>query len=150
MFRTLTEKESIALLMLNYIGSLSYIHRDKPFVVPITYFFDMENSVIIGYSGEGHKIDAMRKNKNVSMNVLDIDSVNSWKSVLVHGTFEELSGSASKAKLHQFSLGVKDLIINKEFKKLDFISEFSSKINSDKMPVVFQINVIEITGKMRA
>lgn len=149
MFRTLTEKESIMLLMLNYIGNLSYIRRDKPFIAPITYFFDMENSVIIGYSAEGHKIEAMRKNKNVSLNVLEVDSVNSWKSVLAHGVFEELFGSAAKAKLHKFSLGVKDLIITKEHRKLDFISEFSSKIYKDNMPVVFQIKVEEITGKMR-
>lgn len=149
MFRTLTEKESIALLMLNYIGNLSYIYGDKPFVVPITYFFDMKNGVVIGYSAEGHKIDAMRKYSNVSLSVSDIDSVNDWKSVLAHGTFQELSGSAAKAKLHQFSLGVKDLIINKEHRKLNFISEFSSKIYKDKMPIVFQIKVNEITGRMR-
>ena len=149
MFRALNERESIALLMLNYVGNLSYIYRDKPFVVPITYFYDMENSVIIGYSAEGHKINAMRKNVNVSLSVTDIDSVNDWKSVLAHGTYQEIIGSAAKAKLHQFSLGVKDLIINKEFRKLNFISEFSSKIETDKMPIVFQIKVDDITGRMR-
>tara|TARA_R110002111_G_scaffold230843_3_gene292088 strand:- start:16436 stop:16906 length:471 start_codon:yes stop_codon:yes gene_type:complete len=149
MFRVLNEKESIALLMLNYIGNLSYVFREKPFVVPITYFFDLANNVIIGYSAEGHKINAMRKNNHVSLIVSDVESINDWKSVLAHGTFQELSGSAAKAKLHQFSLGVKDLIINKEHRKLDYISEFSSKIDKDKMPVVFQIKVNEITGRMR-
>ncbi|WP_405575751.1 pyridoxamine 5'-phosphate oxidase family protein [Winogradskyella sp. Asnod2-B02-A] len=149
MFRVLNEKESIALLMLNYIGNISYIYREKPFVVPITYFFDFANNVIIGYSAEGHKINAMRKNNHVSLIVSDVESINDWKSVLAHGTFQELSGSAAKAKLHQFSLGVKDLIINKEHRKLDYLSEFSSKIDKNKMPVVFQINVNEITGRMR-
>ena len=109
----------------------------------------MANNVIIGHSAEGHKINAMRKNNHVSLIVSDVESINDWKSVLAHGTFQELSGSAAKAKLHQFSLGVKDLIINKEHRKLDYISEFSSKIDKDKMPVVFQIKVNEITGRMR-
>ncbi|WP_246296657.1 pyridoxamine 5'-phosphate oxidase family protein [Winogradskyella vidalii] len=62
--------------MLNYIGNLSYIYRDRPFIAPITYFFDIEKKIIIGYSAEGHKINAMRRNSNVSLCVTDIDSVN--------------------------------------------------------------------------
>ncbi|NRD20669.1 pyridoxamine 5'-phosphate oxidase family protein [Winogradskyella eckloniae] len=149
MFRELTEKESIAVLMLNYIGYLSYIHRDQPFVVPITYFFDLENNVILGYSAKGHKIEAMRKNAKVSLCVSDIDSINDWKSVLAHGEYQEVNASTAKAKLHQFSLGIKDLIINKEFRKLDFISEFSSKIEADDKPIIFQIKVNELTGRLR-
>lgn len=149
MIRNLNLKESIKILASNYIGNLSYIYRDRPYVVPITYFFDVENDVIIGYSGEGHKIRAMRKNDNVSLSVSEVDSVNSWNSVLAQGKFNELSGSDAKAQLHVFSLGVKDLIINKEHRKLDFISEFSAKVYKEDLPIVFQIRVEEITGKMR-
>ncbi|TXE16766.1 flavin mononucleotide-binding protein [Psychroserpens burtonensis] len=149
MIRTLNERESSRLLESNYIGNLSYIYQNRPFIAPITYFFDKANDVIICYSAEGHKINAMRKNSSVSLGVSDVDSVNSWNSVLAQGRFLELSGSDAKAQLHIFSLGVKDLIINKEHRKLDFISEFSSKIYKDDLPVVFQIKVDEITGKMR-
>lgn len=150
MIRTLNQKETIRILASNYIGNLSYIYRARPYVVPITYFFDTENNVIIGYSAEGHKIRAMRKNENVSLGVSEVDSVNSWNSVLAQGIYKELSGSDAKAQLHIFSLGVKDLIINKEHRKLDFISEFSSKIYKDDLPIVFQIKVDEVTGKMRS
>jgi nitroimidazol reductase NimA-like FMN-containing flavoprotein (pyridoxamine 5'-phosphate oxidase superfamily) len=150
MVRVLKQKECLHILTNNYIGNLAYIYRDRPFIAPITYFFDAENNIIIGYSAEGHKINAMRKNSNVSVNVAEIDSVNDWKSVLAHGSFEELSSCTSKAKLHQFSIGVKDLIITREHRKLDFINEFSSKIYTDDLPVIFQIKVKEITGKMRS
>lgn len=149
MIRVLEHKETEYILSKNYIGSLSYIFNDRPFIAPITYFFDKENNVIIGYSAEGQKINAMRKNAKVSVNVTEIDSVNSWKSVLAHGVFEELSGSDAQAKLHQFSLGVKDLIISKEYRKLDFISQFSSMVDKDDLPIVFQIKVEDVTGKMR-
>ncbi|MEH6537214.1 MAG: pyridoxamine 5'-phosphate oxidase family protein [Psychroserpens sp.] len=149
MIRTLNEKESVKLLETNYIGNLSYIYQNRPFIAPITYFFSKKNNVIIGYSAEGHKIKAMRKNNNVSLGVSDVDSVNSWESVLAQGRFVELSGSEAKAQLHLFSLGVKGLIIKKEHRELDFISEFSSKIYKDDLPVIFQIKIEEITGKMR-
>ncbi|XCF04859.1 pyridoxamine 5'-phosphate oxidase family protein [Tamlana crocina] len=149
MIKTLDKSESIAVLASNFIGNLSYIYRGRPFVVPITYFYDKNIGVIISYSGEGHKIRAMRLHKQVSLGVSEIDSVNSWNSILAHGTYKELSGATAKVQLHLFSLGVKDLIINKEHRKLDFISEFSSKIANDDLPIVFEIKVEELTGKMR-
>lgn len=149
MIRVLNQKETAKILESNYIGNLSYIYRGRPYIAPITYFFDKANNVIIGYSAEGHKINAMRKNSNVSLGVSEVNSVDNWKSILTHGRFMEFSGSEAKAKLHIFSLGIKDLIIKKEHRKLDFISEFSSKIYKGDLPIVFQINVEEVTGKMR-
>ncbi|MDJ0646862.1 MAG: pyridoxamine 5'-phosphate oxidase family protein [Flavobacteriaceae bacterium] len=149
MIRTLNSKENLQLLSTNYIGFLSYIYRNRPFVVPITYFYDKKNNVIISYSGNGHKIRAMRKHDQVSLEVAEIDSVNDWKSILVQGTFRQLQGSEAKAYLHEFSLGVKDLVIKKEGRSLDFISEFSSKIYRDDIPVIYTIKVEEITGRMR-
>ncbi|WP_299336410.1 pyridoxamine 5'-phosphate oxidase family protein [uncultured Psychroserpens sp.] len=149
MIRTLKHKECIHILTNNYIGHLAYTYMNKPFVVPVTYFFDEKINAIIGYSAEGHKVKAMRKKPSVCMEVSEIDSVNVWDSVLIHGQYEELEGSNAKAHLHDFSLGVKDLIIRKEHRKLDFISQFSSKIFKDDFPIIFLIKIEEITGKMR-
>ena len=107
------------------------------------------NNAIVSYASEGHKIRAMRKHDRVSLEVAEIDSVNNWKSILVQGTFEQHEGSEAKALLHEFSLGVKDLIIKKEGRTLDFISDFSSKIYRDDIPVIYTIKVEEITGRMR-
>ena len=51
--------------------------------------------------------------------------------------------------LHEFSLGVKEVILKKELKDLDFIREFSVKIENGLIPVVFVIHVEEMTGKIR-
>ncbi|MBR9915456.1 MAG: flavin mononucleotide-binding protein [Algicola sp.] len=149
MRRNLTTEESLRVLSNNYIGHLAYIYHSEPFIAPITYFYDERVHAVIGYSSEGHKVTAMRKANKVCMEVSDITSVNHWDSVLVHGTYKELSGSEAKSYLHDFSLGVKDLIIRKEHRKLDFIKEFSSKIYTDDLPIVFLIAIEEITGKMR-
>ena len=149
MIKTLNQKEQLLLLENNYIGNLGYLNRGRPYVIPVTYFYNQEQNNIICYSGLGHKISALRKNNAVSLSVSDIDSVNKWKSILVHGTYKEESGSTAKTLLHQFSLGVKDLILKKEMRDLDFISQFSSKIYKDDFPVVFTISIDEITGRMR-
>lgn len=149
MIRTLKPEENQHILSNNYIGNLSYIFRGCPYIAPITYFYDSKNNSIISYSSEGHKITAMRKENKVSLGVTSIDSVNNWKSILVHGQFQELEGSEAKAYLHEFSLGVKDLIMKKEKRSLDYISQFSSRIYTDNIPIVFLIKVDEITGRMR-
>lgn len=149
MYINLDDLEIKFILENNYIGNLGYIYLNRPFVVPITYFFDKENNVIICYSGEGHKMNAMRKNNAVSLLVDDIESIGNWESVLVHGIFEEHFGSDAKSYLHKFSLGVKDVVLEKEHKKLDFISEFSSKIFNENVPSVFLIKIEGITGKKR-
>ncbi|WP_232734720.1 hypothetical protein [Polaribacter sp. ALD11] len=79
----------------------------------------------------------------------DINSVSNWKSVLVRGTYKEHSGSGAKYILHQFSLGVKKNITNSEQKNLDFINQFSNRINKDDIPIIFTIEIVDITGKGR-
>lgn len=149
MIKTLDGKEKILLLNSNYIGNLGYIFQDSPYVVPITYFYNEEQNNIICYSARGHKINALRKNDAVSLSVSNIVSVNNWKSVLAQGRYEEQTGSTAKALLHQFSIGVKDIILRKELRDLDFINQFSSKIYKDETPIIFTIKILEITGKMR-
>src|SRR5690606_28354032 len=146
MFINLEDKEIKFILENNYIGYLGYIYNKRPYVVPITYFFDKEENAIICYSGQGHKINAMQKNKAVSLQVTTIDDLTNWKSVMVHGTFEQLFGSNAKAYLHKFSLGVKDVIMEQEHKTVNFLSEFSSKVYKENIPTVFRIKIEEFTG----
>jgi nitroimidazol reductase NimA-like FMN-containing flavoprotein (pyridoxamine 5'-phosphate oxidase superfamily) len=149
MIITLNTSEMALILNTNYIGNLGYIYNNKPFIVPITYFYNEEQHNIICYSGNGHKTKALRKINTVSLCVSVIDSVNSWESVLVQGIYEEHTGSNAKAILHQFSLGVKKIISNQEQRNLDFINQFSSKVYDDDIPVVFTIKIEGVIGKRR-
>lgn len=150
MRRNLDEKECKKLLEQNYIGRLAYISGGFPHIVPITYFYDSETNTITSYSSEGHKIKEMRKNTAVCLATDEISSIGNWKSVLVQGTFEELSRIDAKHMLHEFSEGVKKVIHNKNGKNPKYISEFSAKINAEDAPIVFRINITEFTGKLRS
>lgn len=152
MIKDLDKKDCIELLQNNYIGRLAFISGETPYVIPITYYYyDEIDNCIISYALEGHKIDAMRENTSVSLEVDEIESVNKWKSVLILGAFEELSGIDAKNLLHEFSQGVKNLInLDQEEKDVQFIHEFSAKLGAeDSSPIVYRINIQEITGKFR-
>lgn len=133
----------------NYTGHLSYIWKNKPYVIPITYYFDPKENCILSYSCEGHKIDAMRINNAISIGISDIKSLQHWKSILVHGKFEELSGSHAKQQLHKLTDGIKRISSIKDEKNLQIISDFSCKTESNGLPIVYRIKVLEITGKYR-
>jgi len=149
MIKNLEPSECIQILKQNYIGHLAYIFQNRPFVIPITYFYEQKTNTIIGYSSEGHKTKALRLLNAVSIEVAEIESINNWQSVLVHGTYEELKGSQAKSHLHTFSDGIKEIIRQKEEKNPQCISEFSSKIYDEEVPIVFHISLDEITGKQR-
>ncbi|MCT4630412.1 pyridoxamine 5'-phosphate oxidase family protein [Winogradskyella sp.] len=134
----------------NYVGYLSYISNNKPYVIPITYFYNEKDKYIVCYSGNGHKINAMRKHNSVSLNVSDIYNNNKWQSASAHGQYKEIDKSNAKLYLHEFSLGIKNIVLRKERKDLDFISEFSSKIFDMEIPVVFLIKIDNMTGKMKS
>ena len=149
MIKALKIRESQGILKTNYIGRLAYISRGSPHIAQITYYYDQTQNSIIGYASEGHKIKAMRKNHAVSMLVDEVKSIKSWRSVLVHGTFEELHGVGAKFYLHQFTQRVKDIITRIENSNPEFVGDFSSKLYRKGIPVVYRINILKITGKFR-
>ncbi len=149
MITNLNKQECLRILNNNYIGHLAYVYKNLPFVIPITYYFDKKNITIIGYTGEGHKTKALLLNNAVALEIAEIDSIGKWKSILIQGTFKVLEGPDAKYELHKFSLGVKKLIAKNENKTVQFISEFSGKTKSEATPLVYHINIQEITGKER-
>lgn len=151
MITDLNPEECVQLLRNNYIGRLAYVMGQGPYVIPVTYHYhDKTDNSILSYSLEGHKIDAMRINPSVCVQVDEIESITQWKSVLVHGEFEELSGIDARNLLHEFSKGVKEIINREPDKDVQFIHEFSSKLGAEcTSPIVYRIKIMEITGKQR-
>ncbi|MDC6352102.1 pyridoxamine 5'-phosphate oxidase family protein [Zeaxanthinibacter sp. PT1] len=147
--KDLNKKECLDLLQNNYVGRIAYTTSGSADIVPITYFYDPEHHAIISYSGIGSKISAMRDHKEVSFQVDEIESLNHWKSVLLHGEYEELSGISAKQQLHRFAEGVKKLIKKKDGHSAKYIEEFSSKVSEDSIPIVYRIKISEVKGKGR-
>jgi nitroimidazol reductase NimA-like FMN-containing flavoprotein (pyridoxamine 5'-phosphate oxidase superfamily) len=133
----------------NFIGRLGFISWGSPQIIPITYYHDANEKCIISYSSEGHKIDAMRRHRSVSFQVDEINTIQHWKSVLIHGNYEELEGSTAKKYLHRFADGVQDTIAQKEGKTPRFIGDFSSRLSQRKIPIVYRIHITDIVGKYR-
>jgi len=137
MIKKLEISECLKILDSNFIGHLAYIFGESPFILPITYFYDAEENCILSYSAKGHKIEAMRKHATIALQVDEIQSIQKWNSVLIHGSFEELEGSTAKKYLRRFVEGVQDTIVKSNAAKPKFIHDFSSRLQG-KLLIIYR------------
>ncbi len=90
MLGQLTELQSSNVLSSQALGRLACTDGKLPYVVPVTYHYD--GKYIYGQTNEGSKLEILRKNPNVCFEVDMMTDMANWQSVIVFGTFEELSG----------------------------------------------------------
>jgi len=86
--KELSEQECKTLLKASSLGHLACARDNKPYVVPITFVF-ADNS-IYSFSLMGQKIEWMRQNPQICLQVDDFEQGSGWKSVVVYGVYEEL------------------------------------------------------------
>jgi uncharacterized protein len=70
-------------------GRLATSYRNQPYVVPIYFAYD-ERDHLYGFTTLGRKVEWMRSNPLVCVEVEDIVSHFRWSSVVVLGRYEEL------------------------------------------------------------
>ena len=69
------------------------------YVVPLIYAYD--DGAVVAVTTEGRKTAMLRENPRVCVEVdeYDTDGKGSWRSVIAHGTYEELAGDAVEPAL---------------------------------------------------
>ena len=146
MIGTLNPQEIEAFVASNYIAYLACSDNNTPYIVPITYFYDEPNNSLISYTTEGKKISILRENPQISLIVSEIDDLNNWKTVLLEGKFEELSGMAEINAVQTLSSKLTKLISEKQQKEVSFINEVA-RINEENPKVIYRIHLQNKSGR---
>jgi nitroimidazol reductase NimA-like FMN-containing flavoprotein (pyridoxamine 5'-phosphate oxidase superfamily) len=130
----LGDMDSLAILREGTLGRLGCIAADWPYVVPVNYFFDGRDIYI--HTLPGKKLDALRANPRVCLQVDEIKDSYNWRSVIAYGTFEEVSNEETKEN-----------VLTKLYSRLPYMTPVESKlVEGAKGTVVFRIKVEEVTG----
>jgi len=87
----LTEQECNELLARASFGRLGCSLNNQPYIVPI--YFVYESDYVYVLSTVGQKIEWMRTNPKVCLQVDEIMTNSRWLSVIANGQYEELSES---------------------------------------------------------
>lgn len=149
MARTLTDNEIEEFLRKEYYAHLACCEHVKyPYVVPMTYAY--KNKSIYLFSFNGEKIDIMREHPHVAVQVENIASPKTWKSVIAWGEYEELFDEARKEAL--------DFLLEKLWKEsvegndLFFPYRSSKKAleaaKEGKTVVIYRVNIESWSGHL--
>ena len=87
--REMTRQDSVDLLIRVHLGRLACAKANQPYVFPI--FFAYHQNSLYCASTIGQKIEWMRENPLVAVEVDEIDSAQQWESVFVSGRYEEFA-----------------------------------------------------------
>jgi nitroimidazol reductase NimA-like FMN-containing flavoprotein (pyridoxamine 5'-phosphate oxidase superfamily) len=87
----LSEVECRSVLSRARYGRLACSREDQPYVVPFFFYLDPANDHLYSFSTVGQKIDWMRHNPKVCVEVDEIVDRLNWTTVLAFGRYEELS-----------------------------------------------------------
>ncbi|MDQ2657698.1 MAG: pyridoxamine 5'-phosphate oxidase family protein, partial [Bacteroidota bacterium] len=99
MIDLLTDEQIDQVLNSQVVGRIGCHQNGKTYVVPVAYAFD--GTDIYAHSRLGLKIKVMRTNPRVCFQVDVIDNLANWRSVLLHGDYEELTTTARQLKAYE-------------------------------------------------
>jgi uncharacterized protein len=100
LIQELTKEASLELLARMRLGRLACARGNQPYVVPI--YFTYDNDCLYSLSMIGQKIEWMRANPLVCVEMEEIVSPQQWTSVIIFGRYEELLDTeADRARRNQ-------------------------------------------------
>jgi nitroimidazol reductase NimA-like FMN-containing flavoprotein (pyridoxamine 5'-phosphate oxidase superfamily) len=95
--RELSRGEVEEFLLNQRIARLGCHAGGTTYVVPLIYAY--EGGAVVAVTTEGRKTAMLRENPHVCVEIDEYDGNGSWRSVIAHGTYEELAGEAVEPAL---------------------------------------------------
>jgi uncharacterized protein len=91
--REMSEAECLEELGRSRLARLACAHENQPYVIPVSLTCDEATRCLYGFTTPGQKVEWMRANPLVCVEVDDATAYDQWVSVIVFGRFEELTES---------------------------------------------------------
>jgi uncharacterized protein len=141
--RPLTVEQVDQTLRSEVVGRLGCHAEGKTYIVPVAYVYD--GQCIYGHTGEGMKLHMLRANPEVCFEVDQVESLTTWRSVIVWGQFEELHGAEAKRALRLLAERIRPLLADNEREPADAAAHYDDV--EEQRPVVYRIRLTEHTGR---
>lgn len=146
MLGQLNESQIENLLKEQVIGRIGCQSQGEIYVVPINYVY--RNGYIYGHSAEGKKIRMMRENPTVCFEVDNIQTVFRWQSVIVNGTYEEITDIEEKQQAMQGIIHrIMPLVNSPSGHPSHGITENESDVGTSVELIVYRIRIGEKSGR---
>ena len=145
MLGELTRAQMNNLLSSQVIGRIGYTDGKRAHVVPVTFSFD--GTYIYGQTHEGSKLTQLRKRPQVCFEVDAMTGLDTWQSVILYGTFEELQEKESE-KAREMLFG-KVYTLDSHCRVHSHQHEITCELDCKNhvKPVMYRIRVEKMMGK---
>lgn len=138
----LTKAECEAVLQRTNLGRLACARNNQPYIVPI--YFDFDGSHLYSFATLGQKIQWMRINPRVCVEVDNIADQFQWTTVVVLGRYQEL-----RTPDHEdLKLRAEELFKKRQNWWLPGAGKTPSSEHG--VPVIFRITIDRISGRRAA
>lgn len=123
-------------------GRLACARDDQPYIVPI--YFGHQPHHLYGFATSGQKIEWMRANPRVCVQVDEITGPDDWSSVVVLGRYEELPATDEYQRLREWA---KSLLEKRSFWWQPGYAAAQVRSNPGKYASIFYcIHIQEMSG----
>lgn len=137
----MSEQECRKLLGGSSFGRLGCAHDNQPYVVPIQFAF--EGEYVYSFGTFGQKIEWMRANPKVCLQVDKISGQSEWVSVIGLGLYEELV----EPRYERERAHARKLLDTRERWWLNALAERQLKSGDELIaPIFFRIRIESISG----
>lgn len=93
----LTSAECEEVLARTTLGRLGCARVNQPYIVPISFYFGPNDRCLYSFSTVGQKIDWMRSNPKVCVEIDEIIDRFHWSTVLVLGRYKEIAKTSTES-----------------------------------------------------
>lgn len=146
MLGELKDNEIEKLLKTQHTGRIGCYADGEVYIVPINYHYHEGN--VYAHSGEGLKIDKMRKNPAVCFQVDDIVDLSNWQSVVAWGDFCEITDIEGKEHAMQLLIdAIMPQIKAENGHPSHGITENDSDIGTSVELVIYKLVLTKKTGR---
>ncbi len=136
----MTDEECRACLSGRVVARLACALDNQPYVVPI--HLNLAGDYFYGYATLGQKIEWMRRNRLVCLEIESVTTNTQWETIVVFGEFEELPAAAASEEARQVADGL--------FQATAMWWEPAAVPLADhdpRAPIVFRIRISRMTGR---
>jgi uncharacterized protein len=135
----MTEDECSTALWQAEFGRLACAHGNQPYIVPIYFSYDGKH--LYGVTTLGQKIEWMRSNPLICMEIDERASHFRWMSVIVFGRYEELAEGSEYDDTRTRALEV----LHKREMWWQ-IASVATEHREQRPPIFYRIHILRMTG----
>jgi nitroimidazol reductase NimA-like FMN-containing flavoprotein (pyridoxamine 5'-phosphate oxidase superfamily) len=139
----MTEDECREVLAGGNVARLACALNNQPYVVPIRV--DLQGQFLYGYATLGQKIEWMRQNPLVCVEIDELNAHGDWVSVIVIGRYEELPHTPE----YEGSRRTAERLFQRRAMWWE-PAAVPLAHHEQRMPIVFRIRIEQVTGRRAA